>query len=47
MDDIFEDGKKDEEGEADPAENVEDREEGKQNVGDEDDDQERLNAEEK
>ena len=47
MDNIFEDGKKDEEGEADPAENVEDREDAKQNVGDDDDDQEILNAEEK
>ena len=44
MDNIFEDSKKDEEGEAGPAEN--DQEETKQNVGEEDDDQE-INAEEK
>ena len=46
MDNIFEDSKKDEEGEAERAENIDDREETKQNVGEEEDDQE-INAEEK
>ena len=46
MDNIFEDSKNEGEGEAGPAENIEDREETKQNAGEEEDDQE-INAEEK
>ena len=44
MDNIFEESKND--GDTGPAENIEDREETKQNAGEEEDDQE-INAEEK